>query len=217
MVGQGMESRVPSIRGAGMSKCHVSGAILALCFSLAATQVQAQAIKPPAAMRSFTAEEVAAVELPDIAFQPTPADTEGYDKYFFFYREGTDFDTAFNDLNECDAVSSGSNYYLGGDSAMSSYYVAQYGLAGAAGGVIGSAIADAIFGSAERRRARRINMRNCMGFKGYDRYGLERERWQAFHFEEGFGRVNDEKRLGYLLKQARVASGSRPQGEVLPR
>ncbi|APZ97361.1 hypothetical protein BWQ93_01780 [Sphingopyxis sp. QXT-31] len=114
-------------------------------------------------------------------------------------------------------MSSGINFYAGGDSYMSTYYATQYGMAGALGGAIGSAMADAIFGSAERRRIRRINMRNCMGFKGYDRYGMEKERWQAFHFEEGFGRVEDEKRTGYLMKQARVASGPKPKAEVLPK
>jgi hypothetical protein len=200
-----------------MPKIYVTAAMVAASFCIATTGAHAQAIKAPAPMRAFSAEEVGAVDMPDTAFEATPADVETYDKYFYFHRDGTDFDTAFNDLSECDAVSSGINYYLGGDSAMSSYYVQQYGLAGAAGGVIGSAIADAIFGSAERRRVRRINMRNCMGFKGYDRYGMEKERWQAFHFEEGFGRVKDEKRDTYLMKQARVASGPKPKGEVLPR
>lgn len=179
--------------------------------------VSAQAIKAPAPIRHFSSDEVAAIEMPDLAFDATPADAETYDKYFYFHRDGTDFDTAFNDLSECDALASGISYYGGGDPAMANYYVAQYGLAGAAGGVIGSAIADAIFGSAERRRVRRVNMRNCMGFKGYDRFGMERERWQSFNFEEGFGRVNDEKRTAFLLKQARVASGPKPSTEVLPR
>lgn len=178
---------------------------------------QAQAIKPPAPIRNFTPDEVSAVTMPDLAFEQTQADIDTYDKYFFFHRENTDFDTAYNDISECDAVSSGFNYYAGGDSYMSSYYASQYGLAGVAGSAIGSAIADAIFGSAERRRARRINMRNCMGFKGYDRYGMEKERWQSFHFEEGFGRMGDEKREGHLMMQARVASGPKPSGEVLPR
>lgn len=177
----------------------------------------AQAIKPPPEMRHFSAEEIDAVAMPDLAFEATPADAETFDKYFYYHRDETDFETAYNDISECDALASGINFYAGGDPAMASYYTAQYGLAGAAGGVIGSVIADAIFGSAERRRIRRINMRNCMGFKGYDRYGMERERWQAFHFEEGFGRVDDEKRSGYLMKQARVASGPKPSTEVLPR
>ena len=196
---------------------YVSVAIMATCFSITATSASAQAIKPPAEMRSFTADQVAAVAMPDTAFEATPADIETYDKYFYFHRDGTDFDTAYNDISECDAVASGINFYAGGDSYMSNYYATQYGMAGAVGGAIGSAMADAIFGSAERRRIRRINMRNCMGFKGYDRYGMEKERWQAFHFEEGFGRVKDEKRTGYLMQQARVASGPKPKAEVLPK
>ncbi|MGQ2931501.1 MAG: hypothetical protein ACT6Q3_13585, partial [Sphingopyxis sp.] len=100
---------------------------------------------------------------------------------------------------------------------MANYYVTQYGLAGALGAVIASPIDDAILGSTERRKIRRLNMRNCMGYKGYDRYGLERERWQAFHFEEGFNRVDDDKRTAYLMKQARVASGPKPTAEVLIR
>ncbi|MBQ0772939.1 MAG: hypothetical protein KBT59_13905, partial [Sphingomonadales bacterium] len=88
-------------------------------------------------------------------------------------------------------------------------------LAGGIGGAIGNLMADAIFGSAERRKVRRINMRRCMAFKGYDRYGLEKDLWQAFHFEEGFGSVDDDKRREYLLKQAKVASGTKPEQEVL--
>lgn len=195
-----------------MIRIFMAGALCALPVA-----AYAQAIKPPVPIRHFTAEEISAVDLPDLAFAETPADVETYDKYFYFHRDDTDFDTAFNDISECDALASGISYYGGGDPAMANYYVAQYGLAGAAGGVIGSAIADAIFGSAERRRVRRINMRNCMGFKGYARFGMERERWQTFNFEEGFGRVDDEKRTSYLMKQARVASGPKPVTEVLPQ
>jgi len=192
------------------------GIIAALLLCLPATTA-AQAIKAPVPMRAFSAEEIGAVEVPDTAFEATPGDVETYDKYFYFHRDGTDFDTAYNDISECDAVASGLNFYAGGDSYMANYYASQYGLAGVAGGAIAYALVDAIAGSAERRRIRRINMRNCMGFKGYDRYGMEKERWQAFHFEEGFGRVNDSKRDDYLMKQARVASGPKPKGEVLPR
>jgi hypothetical protein len=177
----------------------------------------AQAIKPPPEMRHFTAEEIAAVEMPDLAFTETPDMAEDYDKYFYFHRDGTDFDTAFADISECDALASGISYYGGGDQSMTNYYVMQYGLAGAVGGAIGSAVADAIFGSAERRAIRRTNLRNCMGYKDYARYGMEREHWQAFNFEEGNGRVEGDKRLGYLMKQARVASGPKPQTEVLPK
>lgn len=177
----------------------------------------AQAIKAPEPARQFTEAEVAALERPDTRFDETPEIALGYDKYFYFHRADTDFSTAFHDISECDALSSGSNFYGGGDAGMTSYYAMQYGVAGAAGGALGSLFADAVFGSAERRKIRRNNVRKCMEYKGYSRYGMERERWQAFHFEEGFGRVKDEKRTGFLMKQALVASGPTPETkELLP-
>jgi hypothetical protein len=127
----------------------------------------------------------------------------------YFHRDGTSFAEAYADLRECDALSSGISYY-GGDTA---FMVAQYGMAGA----IGSAIADAIYGSAERRRQRRLNMRNCMGFKGYQRYGLKKELWEAFNFEEGNGRKPDDEREAALRQQARVAAGPKPAQQTALR
>jgi hypothetical protein len=190
---------------------------IAAGFMAMSQAAQAQAIKPPRPIASFSAEEVAAVAMPDTVFEATPADVETYDKYFYFHRDDTDFNTAFNDLSECDALSGGLSYYSSYDPAMGSYYASQYGVGAVLGSVVSDALEDAIFGSTERRRIRRVNMRNCMGYKGYSRYGLERERWQAFHFEEGFRRVDDDKRTAYLLKQARVASGPKPAGEALVR
>jgi hypothetical protein len=54
-------------------------------------------------------------------------------------------------------------------------------------------------------------MRNCMGFKGYARYGLSKALWETFNFEEGHGREGEATRNAALLKQARVASGEKPQ------
>jgi hypothetical protein len=93
---------------------------------------------------------------------------------------------------------------------------AQYGVAaGAIGGAIGSALADAIFGSAERRRLKRISQRNCMGFKGYGRYGLSQDLWKKFNFEEGLGRKREDVRGGALQLQALAASGPKPDGKEL--
>ncbi len=180
-------------------------AIIALC---ASSSVLAQAIKPEPPMRKFSAEEVAKIQMPELAFKETPQDVDTYDKYFYFHREATSFDEAYGDVKECDSLAAGIRYYAGGGS-----YYSPYGgtLGGAIGGAIGSAMADAIFGSAERRRIRRINLRNCMAFKGYQRYGMEKERWQTFNFEEGNGTVRGEEREGHLLKQALVASGAKPQ------
>lgn len=176
----------------------------------------AQAIKTEPEMKIFTAAEIEAVAMPDLAFTADPATAADFDKYFFFHREGTDFSQAYADITECDSLASGINFYMGADSGAIAGAMANYGvLAGGIGGAIGGLMADAIFGSAERRRIKRVNVRNCMFFKGYDRYGLEKDLWQAFHFEEGLSRENAADREAALLKQARVASGPKPQTEVL--
>ena len=167
-------------------------------------------------MKVFTAAEIDAVATPDLAYAPDPTIAADFDKYFFFHRADTSFDQAYADITECDSLASGINFYMGADSAAVSSAMNQYGaLAGGIGGAIGGLMADAIFGSAERRRIKRINLRNCMFYKGYDRYGLEKELWQAFHFEEGLSRENAKDREAALMKQARVASGPKPKLEVL--
>lgn len=178
---------------------------------------QAQYIDNSPELRSFTSDEIEAVEMPEIAFDMIDANPDDFEKYFFFHRTDTSFEEAYADVTECDALTSGLSYYGGGDNWAVQNAVMQYGLAGAVGGAIGSAMADAIFGSAERRKQRRINMRNCMFYKGYDRYGLEKDLWQSFHFEEGLTRENAEDRARALLQQARVASGPQPsQGRLIP-
>jgi hypothetical protein len=189
-------------------------AALAVLASLPAA-LQAQAIKSEPEIKIFTAVEVEAVALPDLAYTPDPTIAADFDKYFFFHREGTDFSQAYADITECDSLASGINIYRGASDAILQNSIAQYGAAGAVGGVLGSLMADAIFGSAERRRIKRVNLRNCMFYKGYDRYGLEKELWQSFHFEEGLSRENAKDREAALLKQARVASGPKPKLEVL--
>ena len=189
---------------------------LALLLLPLAGVAQAQAIKNEPPMREFSAAEMEAVAMPDLAFEENPAKTDDYEKYFYFHRTDTSFARAYADVTECDALTSGLRYYGGaGDAAISSA-MSQYGvLAGGIGGAIGGLMADAIFGSAERRKQRRMNIRNCMFFKGYDRYGLEKDLWQEFNFEEGLSRENADKREAALLKQARVASGPKPEQKVL--
>jgi len=177
---------------------------------------QAQAIKSEPPMKVFTAAEIEAVAMPELAYTPDPTIAEDFDKYFFFHRPDTSFDQAYADITECDALASGINFYMGADSGAMAGAMANYGvLAGGIGGALGGLMADAIFGSAERRRIKRVNLRNCMFYKGYDRYGLKKDLWQEFHFEEGFSRENAKDREAALLKQARVASGPKPQLEVL--
>lgn len=178
---------------------------VALAIGLLASPVGALADTPPGLPA-----------MPKLEFAETPEITAAYDKYFYFHRDATDFEQARQDVQECDALSSGSSIYLGANDAMQSQMISQYGgLAGGVGGAIGAAAADAIFGSAARRQQYRINMRRCMGWKGYQRYGLSRELWEAFHFEEGLGRKKEEVRLAALTQQAMVASGPKPKAKEL--
>jgi hypothetical protein len=190
--------------------------LLALLLLPLAGAAQAQAIKSEPAMQTFTAAEISAIAMPALDFDEAAVKPEDFEKYFYFHRERTSFDEAYADITECDSLGSGINYYLRANDWQLQNAMSQYGpLAGGIGGAIGGMLADAIFGSAERRRMKRINIRNCMYFKGYDRYGLEKELWQAFHFEEGLNRENAEDREAALKQQARVASGPKPATEVL--
>jgi hypothetical protein len=190
--------------------------VLALLLLPVAGMAQAQAIKSEPPMQTFTAAEIEAVPMPKLDFDHAAVKSDDFEKYFYFHRPDTGFDQAYADITECDSLGSGINFYLRANDWQIQNAMNQYGpLAGGIGGMVGSMLADAIFGSAERRRLKRVNIRNCMYFKGYDRYGLEKELWQSFHFEEGLSRENAEDREAALKQQARVASGPRPTTEVL--
>lgn len=190
-------------------------ALVCLLLPMAAA-LPAQAIKNEPPMRHFTEEEVAAVAFPELSFEETSEISKDYDKYFYFHRPHTNFEQAYADITECDALVSGINIYVVANDAAIASAAAQYGYAAAAAGnVIASLMVDAIFGSAERRKARRSNIRHCMFYKGYVRYGLKKELWQAFNFEEGNNREDAGTREDSFLKQARVVSGPSPRQEAL--
>ncbi len=130
-----------------------------------------------------------------------------------FFRAGTDFDTALADVQECDGYARGISYHIGGGAVPYPYAGT---VAGAVGGAIGSALADAIFGAAERRKLRRINMRTCMHFKEYTRYGLTEEAWKAYDLGEEKGDASDSERQLLLRLHAKIASApAAPNGEVV--
>ncbi|MBI1402643.1 MAG: hypothetical protein GC147_05460 [Porphyrobacter sp.] len=104
-----------------------------LLLPLAAT-AQAQAIKSEPEMKIFSAAEVEAIAMPDLAYTPDPQIAADFDKYFFFHRDGTDFSTAYADITECDSLASGINFYMGGNDAIMQNAIIQYGAAGAIGG-----------------------------------------------------------------------------------
>lgn len=171
----------------------------------------APSAEPATVLVDYELPDPATLTMPKLAFTPSPTDEADFDKYFYFHRADVTFAEAYADIRECDALASGSSIYLGGNSAALAGATAQYGvLAAGIGSAVGSLLADAIFGSAARRQQRRVNLRNCMGFKGYQRYGLTGDLWKDFNFEEGHGRKKEGERDNALELQALVASGPKP-------
>ncbi len=154
--------------------------------------------------------------MPKLDFVESPTEPADYEKYFFFHRKDSSFAEAWADIRECDALSSGVNFYLDSSAAMAGA-TAQYGVLGAGiGGALGSMLADAITGSAMRRNIYRQSMRNCMAFKDYKRYALNNNLWKEFNFAEGMGRKREEVRDRAIALQALVASGPTPTNKELP-
>lgn len=191
-------------------RASLHGAILALLLGAvtpAAAQIGRRAPEAPT-----PTIDPATVPMPELAFTPTPDVAENYDKYFFFNRADTDFMTAYEDLRECDGYARGLVYRT----AYIPYYAPGL-LTSAIGGAVGAVVADMVFGSAQRRLARRINMMTCMRFKEYRVFGLPENLWERFNFEEGNRRIPEEERQRLLRLQARVASGPAPTvGEIMP-
>lgn len=184
------------------------------CAALAASSVtRAQETATAAADNVMTAiPDPATVPMPDLAFTSTPLIEADFDKYYVFNRGETGFAEALTDIRECDNLARGLD---SGYRYQQAPYPYTYTMAGAAGGVIANVLIGAIFGSSEKRRLRRVNMRRCMHYKGYGRYGLAKEQWEPFNFEEGFDGVKEPERQALLAQQARVASGPVPAGKDL--
>jgi hypothetical protein len=178
---------------------------------------------PPAAPAPVPAGSAAAavipspdgLEMPKLAFTATPEIEKDFDKYFYFHRANTTFAEAYVDIRECDALASGSSIYYDSSTATAAAFANSSVLAAGVGGAIAGVMMDAIFGSSARRAQRRINLRNCMHFKDYKRYGLSRDLWTEFNFEEGMGRKKEDVRNDALALQALVASGPAPTTKEL--
>jgi len=152
--------------------------------------------------------------VPALDYPADPLIEKDFDKYYYFHRDNTDFRSALADIRDCDNLSRGLASPYGYAQAPYPY---TYTMAGALGGAIGNLMVAVIFGSAEKRATRRINMRRCMSFKGYQRYGLPKDIWDKFNFEEGLANLSEEKRQVFLKQQAKIASGDHPKTKALGR
>jgi hypothetical protein len=189
----------------------LGGQLASAPFALA---VEAELNASPFGGVEISADEAAKLQMPKLEFTEAPEDATNYDKYYYFHRPDTDFVSAFRDISECDGYARGlASGFKGADVP----YPYAGTLAGAAGGAIANAMMAAIFVPAEKRRMRRVNMRQCMGFKGYDRIGLAKDLWVEFNFEEGTGAEAEESRLKALKLQALVAANAPRSNKVLSR
>jgi hypothetical protein len=163
----------------------------------------------------------AAVQMPDLGSNPSPGAGGSSEKYYFFHRSDTRFASAFADLRECDDFARG--VVTLPTPAGSPYGDALYPKADASGG----AMANASFGNAsasvlgdallseDARNARRTDIRRCMHYKGYRRFGIEKTLWQKFNFEEGNTSIGEADRQRLLAQQAKVASSAGIEREDL--
>ena len=131
--------------------------------------------------------------MPDLVFTPTAGIEADYDKYFYFFRADTHFSTALADIRQCDGFARG---------LLNMF--AQNGTVVGKG--VGGAFAAAVLGPGEIHKVRRANMRRCMHYKGYQRFGLKKDLWLAFNFEEGGPAISETDRDKYLALQAKVAA-----------
>lgn len=154
------------------------------------------------------------IEAPNLQFTPNEDTIGEYYLHYYFHRDDTDFATAYADLRECDALASNISYNLLRGLPDTPFPFIHMG-GGALGAALSPGFTDAIYASGERRRIRRVNMRTCMGYKGYQAYGLPSSIWRRFNFEEGTRSVPAARRQQLLQIQARVASGPKPTiGEI---
>jgi hypothetical protein len=205
------------IDGAAMAALVLASVSPAAAQSVASTAPQDSPAAPPAPTPGAPAAEEEAVSvdlltaipdqasvvMPALTFTATPEIEAVYDKYYYFHRADTSFTAALADLRECDAFARGLTTGIGYTSTPYPYAGT---MAGALGGAIANVMVMMIFGSAEKRKLRRTNMRRCMHYKGYERYGLKRDLWEKFNFEEGLSSVKEVDRQRYLAQQAKVAS-----------
>ncbi len=156
--------------------------------------------------------DAATIAMPELQFAASPEVEKDFDKYYYFHRADTDFGGALADVRDCDNLARGLASPYGNMDTPYPYNMTATGLIG---GAIANVMVAAIFGSAQLRATRRVNMRRCMYYKGYQRFGLPKETWQKFNFEEGFGALEEKKRQAFLMQQAKVASGPMPVTAVL--
>ncbi len=182
--------------------------VIAVALACASAPVLAQNAAAPQTDAEWRAwvPNPASQTMPDLSFVESESDIENYDKYFYFHRADTTFPEALRDVRECDARAR--RMWRGEAADKQEIAAGPYGLVGAAAQAF-------IFGPAQDRLFRRANLRRCMFFKGYSRYGLAKPNWEAFNFQRVDGDLVEADIQAMLVRQALVASGPAPEAKAL--
>jgi hypothetical protein len=152
----------------------------------------------------------ATVAIPDLSFEPTERDISGYSDYFYFHKDGVTYAKASADMKECSSYSQALTPMgitpdfvpIGGapDPDAQSKYKEQVAMHS---GLVGSIFVSIILSGSQAERA---NTRRCMGYLGYQRYGVSRSIWSKLT------KGSDEENAKVF---ALIASGPHPQAEAL--
>lgn len=178
-----------------------AGAAACLC-SLPASGQRASEVD------ALAATDPASVKAPSIAFSPTEDDRGSYWKYFFFHKQGVPFRVAVLDLWECYSYATGPLIEVPWDSIGTPKFIAartedrpgrKKPLSTSSHGYLAQFILRS-----SARKSTMANRRKCMEYKGYVRYGLSRELWNA---------LNGSDLDASILMQAKIASGPTPVAE----
>jgi hypothetical protein len=151
--------------------------------------------------------------LPNLDAPLDAHDAAGFETYFYFHKQAVGYPTALADIRECDSYSAALQPMMalpafvpiGGaprpDETTRKALVNVWFAWGPVGlGIVAIAMDDV------RAGAQRANIRRCMGFRGYQRYGTSRSAWKEL------SKDGDEQ---FEAKLALIASGPLPQSKAL--
>ena len=140
-----------------------------------------------------------------LAFRP--AEDESFGRHFFFHRPGVSLEEARADLEECRTYASSAMLWPRSPGSLppDPDILPPQVTGGSLGPLVGG-LAFALVEGGERAKIAAANMRKCMGFKGYGRYGLSDPLWKQ---------LNAGSPEEVLERQARLASGGAPSGRRL--
>jgi hypothetical protein len=153
--------------------------------------------------------KLSAIVLPSLEFISNDKIIEQFHKNYFFHREGVDFKTALSDLNECEYYSTFNEPWVRPPTFMP-FALNSIGGARTKPSYNRPTLMSAVFGGMVMkplsRRMHNANMRTCMNFRGYSRYGLT---------EEINTEIEKNGQEESLLIRAMIASGSKPKVESI--